>query len=394
MRCGRLSVVGEAEEIAVSPRPRSRQRHGKRLNPYSTRGLEKFKSVYAELSARREYIAKKTGAPEALVKFAHSKNGWIPVVVRAREGIWKKNGGVGAAGASILGPAVKNNGQKDGELRRKDTGNDFNGESASMSISVLNERSQSRVMPWSPILKITAFGVFGLSVIWVRRPAVPAATAMAVVMAIGGVMCMKNFILRGVSYLATLFRNPGNPKACGVETITEHKDIDKFSRRIPRTGVTVSAPSSPARALVQQPLFSATNSPRAVKPKIFNRERKRLYHQSKAKKFRRYVSMDNRPTRPARSDSFYRRTSPAMIYNARVDATAMIITLFCLVLYGRLCAIFFTCGCWYLLPMLGNHLEMRRGMNRDNNNSRIVDPQSSESRKKTVQEGLLQRKHN
>lgn len=392
MRCGRISVKGEAEEIAVSPRPRCRHRHGKRLNPYSTRGLDKFKSVYAELSARREYIAKKTGAPEALVKFAHSKNGWIPVVVRAREGIWKKNGGAGAAGASILGPAVKNNGQKDGELRRKDTGNDLNVESASMSISVLNEKSHSRVIPWSPILKTTAFGVLGLSVIWVRRPAVAPAVAMAVVMAIGGVMCMKKFILSGVSYFATLFRNPRNPKACDVEAITEHKDIDKVSRRIPRTGLTISAPNSPARAHVQRSLFSTTTSPRTLKPKIINSQHKRLHHQSKAKKFRRYVSMDNRPTRPARSDSFYRRNMPAMTYNARVDATAMIITLFCFVLYGRLCAIFFTCGCWYLLPMLGKHLEMRRGMNRDNN-SRIVDLQSSESSMKMIKEGLVQRKH-
>ena len=82
---GSISVEGEAEEITVSPRTRYWQlRHGKRSNPYSTSGLDKFEDVYAELSARREYVAKNIGAPEALVKFAYSKNGWVPVVVRAK----------------------------------------------------------------------------------------------------------------------------------------------------------------------------------------------------------------------------------------------------------------------------------------------------------------------
>lgn len=174
--------------------------------------------IYTELSARREYIAKNTGAPEALVKFAHSRNGWILFVVRSREGIWKKNDGAGAVGASSLGPVLKNNGQKDGELRRKHLGNDFFGEYAvSMSISVLDERTHSRIMPWSLILKTTAFKVLGLSVIWVRRLNFPVEMAMA----IDGVKCMKKFILRRVSYFTTLLRNHGNPKACGIETITE-----------------------------------------------------------------------------------------------------------------------------------------------------------------------------
>lgn len=396
MRCGKILVKGEAEEIAVSPKPKSRQRHGKRSNPYSTRGLDKFKSVYAELSARREYIAEKTGAPEALVRFAYSKNGWIPVVVRGIDVTGTKNSGAGAAGVSILGPVVKNNGQ-DGELRKEDAENRMNGLSKSISICVFDESSHSLVMPWSRILKTTSFGLFGLSAMWVKRSAFPAAAAMAVVMAVGGVMCMKKFLLSGVSYFATLFRNPRNPKASqnggGAEAVAEQRDIDKFSRSIPRTGLTVSAPSSPVRAHVQRTLFSATASPRVVKPKVINLELKRLHHQSKAKKFRRFVSMDNRPSGPVREDSFYRRTRPAMTYNSSVDATAMIITLLCLVFFGRLCAIFFTCACWYLLPMLGKNSETTRGMSR-NNNSRIVDQQSSENRKKAIRDGLVQRKHN
>lgn len=254
MRCGKLSVEGEAEEIVVSPKACSRQRHGKRSNPYSSRGLDKFKSVYAELSAKREYISRKTGAPEALVRFTYSKNGWIPVVVRGRGVIGKKSSGAGAAGVSILGPAVNNNGQKGGELRKKDAGNQINGLSKSTSISVFDPSSHSSIMPWSRIFKTTAFGVLGLSAIWVKKSSFPAAAAMALVMAVSSMMCMKKYILSRVSWFATFFRNPRNPKASQnggrVEAVAEQKDIDKFSRRIPRPVITISAPSSPARAHV------------------------------------------------------------------------------------------------------------------------------------------------
>lgn len=110
-------MEGKAEEISVPPRIRSRQRDGKRPNPYSSEGLDKFENVCAELSARRKYISNKTGAPEALVRFTNSGNGWVPVVMR--EGISKKNSSEGAAGVSILGPVENNNSQKHRELGRK-----------------------------------------------------------------------------------------------------------------------------------------------------------------------------------------------------------------------------------------------------------------------------------
>lgn len=102
MRCGRISVDGDAEEIALSRRPKSRQKREKRQNPYSTRGLDKFESVCSELSSRRQYIAKKTGVPEAMVRFVDSKNGWIPFVVGAREEMGKKNSGEVAGRVSIV----------------------------------------------------------------------------------------------------------------------------------------------------------------------------------------------------------------------------------------------------------------------------------------------------
>ena len=62
--------------------------------------------------------------------------------------------------------------------------------------------------------------------------------------------------------------------------------------------------------------------------------------------------MDNRLTRPRKlheSYSFYgRRRSPTMAYNADLNTTVLIITLFCLVFYGRLSTILFTCA-WMAL---------------------------------------------
>lgn len=359
MRCGRISVEGEAEEIAVSPTSRYRLRHERRENPYSTSGLDKFESVYAELSARREYIAKKTGVPPALVRFSYSKNGWVPVVARAREVIGKKNGGVNATGVSILGSVEKNDRKEDWELRRKDAGNDTNGECQNISTSVVDERSHSLVMPWSRFFHTAAIGVLSSSAMWVRRLAVTAVAAITVVITVGRVMCTKAFCLSGVSSFARFFRNPRNLESPrngrGLEAIAVEKEVDKFRRSTTKPGSTVRAPSSPLRAHGELNDFSSMASPRgAVKPKVMDRQENHLHQQSKDNKWRRVVSMDNRPTRRTRlhdSDSFYRRRSPTMTYSANLNTTALIITLFCLVFYGRLSAILFTCVCWYLLPL-------------------------------------------
>lgn len=145
MRCGRILVIGEAEEIAVSPRMRSRQKHGKRSNPYSTSGLDKFQSVNAELSAKRKYIANKTGVTEDMVKFVSSKKGWVPVVIGARDqGTEKKNNGEDASGVLILGPPELNIGEKGRESRKKDEGNGINGESEKRDVTVSAPTSHVR----------------------------------------------------------------------------------------------------------------------------------------------------------------------------------------------------------------------------------------------------------
>lgn len=392
MRWGRISVKGEAEENSISPRPRSGQKHGKRPNPYSTLGRDRFESVYAELSTKREYIAKKTGAPEALVRFAYSNNEWIPIVVRPGEGFGNKNGGLDVAGASGLGPLEKNNEVTDGELRRNYEGNDIHGRSKNISISRFDERNHSLVMSSSRFLEITTSGVLGLIAIWMRRAAISAAAAIAVLMAVGNVMCIKKFILTRVSYFTTLFRNPKTSQIeGGVEEIAELIDVSKVSRRKPVLGLSVSTPNSLLRAHVQPIQFSSSASPRTAKQKKIDREN--MNHQSKSKNFRRAVSMGNQPTRsprPQDSDSFRRRTSPAMANDCCFGATVIIITLLCLVFYGRFCAILLLSAWWYLFPLL---LEQRMIEMKRNDNSRTVDLQSNEYKMKVIMDGFLQRKH-
>lgn len=393
MHCGRISVKGEAEEIAVSTRPRSRQKHGEKSNPYSSGGLDKFGSVYAELSAKRQYIAKKTGVPEALVRFVYSENGWRPVVVRPREENGKKNVGAVASRDSILESEEKINGEKDGKLRRKDKGNDITGVSESFRISGFHERSHSPFTQLFPFLKITVFWFLGLSAMWMRRAAIVADAALTLVMAVGGGISMEKFILSRVSYFTTLFRNTmATHNGGGVEEIAEQNEICKLSRRTSKLGLPVSAPSSPLRAHLHPIEFSTSASPKAVKRGTIDPEHK--HHHSKTKTFRRVVSMENRPTRsatPLGSDSFYRRTRSAMAIDSGVAATVMIITLLCLVFSGRLSAIFFTSLWWYLLPVLV--AQRMRGVD-GNNNCRMLDHQSNENMMKVVMDGLLGREHN
>jgi hypothetical protein len=173
----------------------------------------------------------------------------------------------------------------------------------------------------------------------------------------------------------------GNPNT-SQEAIAEQQD---GNRKIPRApDLTVSAPASPLGAHGDPTDFLATASPRAVKPKNIDSDYK--HHQSKVEKYRRDVSMDKRPTRLARSDSFFRS---AMAYDANLGATVMILTLLCFV-FCRFCAIFFTCACLYLFTMFREGSERK---NR-NNDSRMVDLQSSEYRKKVIRDGFIERKHN
>lgn len=365
MRCGSILVKGEAEEMVDSPRPRSRQGHGRRSNPFSTSGLDKFQSVSADLSARRERMAKETGVPESMVRFEYSKMGWTPFVVINGEVMRKENSGWATAGVSILGPAEINNGEKDGELMRKDKRNLINGESEGISISLLDERSHGLVMPWFWILK--AFGVLSLSAISVRRSGVPAATAMS----IGGVVCMKKFVLSGVLCSSQLSRNPGNPHTShnvdGVEANKEKTDIDKVSIISPTPDLDANAIAAGSfwGSHIQPIEFMASDSPKA---KEANDKHKRHHHSKTKGKTFRIVPLDNRPTAPATAqgpNSFYRRTRPAMASDASAVATAMIITLFCLAFYGRLSAIFFTSAWWYVRSMFLHYSEK---MNRKNNN--------------------------
>jgi hypothetical protein len=113
-----------------------------------------------------------------------------------------------------------------------------------------------------------------------------------------------------------------------------------------------------------------------VKPKNIDPEHK--HNQSKAKKYRRDVSMDNRPTRLERSDSFYRSS---MAYDDNVGENVMIITLLFFIFYGPFCAISFTCACFYLIKMFIKDSER---INRINDS--MVDLQSSEYKRRVIKD--------
>jgi hypothetical protein len=112
-----------------------------------------------------------------------------------RSDSWYAYGG-DLVGFSIVGPSENYNDETGGKLR-KDEGNDIIGESESISISVLDERNHSMVIPWYRLLKKTAFGVLGVSAMWVK------------------------FIVSWASFLAALYRNPNNTTQ---EVIAEQED--------------------------------------------------------------------------------------------------------------------------------------------------------------------------
>ncbi|XP_077216973.1 uncharacterized protein LOC143851428 [Tasmannia lanceolata] len=84
MLCRNLSQVDD-EDPWSTPTPRkSRRRDSK--NPYSTRGLDKFSAVLAELESRRESIIARMGSQDiSLVRFVNSNsNDWIPIIVKIK----------------------------------------------------------------------------------------------------------------------------------------------------------------------------------------------------------------------------------------------------------------------------------------------------------------------
>jgi hypothetical protein len=147
-------------------------------------------------------------------------------------------------GFSIVGPSENYNDETNGELR-KDERNDIIGEYESISISVLDERNHSMVIPWSRLLKKMALGVLGVSAMWVK------------------------FIVSWASFLAVLYKNPNNTTQ---EEIAEQENDSR--RGPPPSALTMSAPTSSLRAHGNPTDFWATVSPNVVKPKNIDPEHK------------------------------------------------------------------------------------------------------------------------
>ncbi|GLT71184.1 hypothetical protein SLA2020_432180 [Shorea laevis] len=103
--CGAGSFRQEEEEDELwslanspcsSPRKSSRRRssHNNKQskNPYSTRGLDKFSALLADLDEKRQKIYLQAGSQDiSLVRFVHSNsNDWKPIIVKSKDKKEKK----------------------------------------------------------------------------------------------------------------------------------------------------------------------------------------------------------------------------------------------------------------------------------------------------------------
>lgn len=86
--CGCLSQEDGHHQDTWWPATPRRSRSGSGgSNPYSTRGLDKFAAVLAELEAKKKKIVAQLGSQhgEAWVRFAQSNsNDWVPIVVKVK----------------------------------------------------------------------------------------------------------------------------------------------------------------------------------------------------------------------------------------------------------------------------------------------------------------------
>ncbi|GLJ29175.1 hypothetical protein SUGI_0575230 [Cryptomeria japonica] len=254
----------------IMMKKKKKRHHEKKscFNPYSTFGLDKFTSLSAELSAKREYVSRKTGIPEAKVRFAYTSKGLVPVVLKTDyDGRVSKLSG-------LLRPRTKHgsqfkenynsNPQEDGYEGDHDVEGDEGCENGVNGSESRKEGGAVTILPWwSRYLETTAFVVQKVSAILTSKFSVPAA-AMAVVllvgflqrMCLGAVMGMKRFKDRGIFHFfehliytrtSPEFRTRHPEKAEQVEkplTSPEHK-ISNEERLSEGSLISLSALSNP-----------------------------------------------------------------------------------------------------------------------------------------------------
>ncbi|GMI84587.1 hypothetical protein like AT1G59590 [Hibiscus trionum] len=85
--CGALHHQEEDETRPTSPvcSPRKSKRKKDTKNPYSTRGLDQFSALLAELEEKRQKIYSQTGS-QSLVRFVYkNSNDCVPVVINLKD---------------------------------------------------------------------------------------------------------------------------------------------------------------------------------------------------------------------------------------------------------------------------------------------------------------------
>ncbi|GLJ29174.1 hypothetical protein SUGI_0575220 [Cryptomeria japonica] len=363
------------------------------FNPYSTVGLDKFDSLNAELSAKREFVARKTGIPEAMVRFAHTSKGWVPVVLKNGHG--GNDGGHSSLVSIGTEQDTVNREKYEGEPNEEYGNDDVEGDeghengvngSSSRKESVSVTVSMQGLPWWSGYLKPTAFGVVTVSAILVSNLVVPATAMVVVMMALAGslqrlwlcgVMCMKSFINKGISYFSEILKTKEvkQPVCC---------DQSEPHEASPEQGGPLLY-----NTLAQATVFSAPNN--SSSSQDLNTQQREMKNNNKTQKTQGTESREGQPRKPIRleqSGNFSRRAESGES-DVAVGATLMIILLFFLVVYGRICAICLTSALLYVVPKLRTN-----GSNDTySNNYDHMVLQSKEYRKKVIMDGLLARNH-
>ena len=91
--CGALHHQEEGDEFWYSPVSKRRKSRRKRdsKNPYSTRGLDQFSALLAELEEKRQQIYSQMGT-QGIVRFVYrNSNDCVPVVVKLKDKKEEKN---------------------------------------------------------------------------------------------------------------------------------------------------------------------------------------------------------------------------------------------------------------------------------------------------------------
>ncbi|XVE90263.1 hypothetical protein DITRI_Ditri20bG0064800 [Diplodiscus trichospermus] len=162
--CGAFHHQEEDDEFWCSPvsSPRKSRRKKDSKNPYSTRGLDQFSALLAELEEKRQQIYSQMGS-EGIVRFVYkNSNECVPIVVKLKDKKEEKNKQRNSKdlqperNASEVIDKLPNPSESDKKIEKK--------ESFSWNVKLQNLRNPFYHIPTAIILILLLLVFFGRSV--------------------------------------------------------------------------------------------------------------------------------------------------------------------------------------------------------------------------------------